>query len=66
MLKPMYDKAKGKMRVAGLASGSGASFRTVIEQQIEMLDKGGCPYEVVAVFTDNPKSRVFDMGKEFN
>jgi folate-dependent phosphoribosylglycinamide formyltransferase PurN len=66
MLKPMYDASKGKMRVAALASGSGASFRTVIEQQIEMLAKGGCPYEVVAVFTDNPKSKVFDMGKEFN
>ena len=65
MLKPMYDAAKGKMRVAGLASGSGASFRTVIEQQIEMLAKGGCPYEVVAVFTDNPKSKVLDMGEEF-
>lgn len=66
MLKAIYDAAMGKMRVAGLASGSGASIRTVIEQQVEMQAKGGCPYEVVAVFTDNPKSNVFVMGKEFH
>ena len=66
MLKAIYDSTKGKMRVAGLVSGSGSSFRTIIEQQIEMQAKGGCPYEVVAIFTDNPKSKAFDMGKEFN
>jgi folate-dependent phosphoribosylglycinamide formyltransferase PurN len=66
MLKPIYDSSKGKMRVAALATGSGASFRTVIEQQVEMTAKGGCPYEAVAIFTDNPKSKVFDIGKEFN
>jgi folate-dependent phosphoribosylglycinamide formyltransferase PurN len=66
MLKPIFDSTKGKMRVAGLFSGSGSSFRTVIEQQIEMQAKGGCPYEVVAVFTDNLKSKALDMGKEFN
>jgi len=66
MLKPIYDASKGQMRVAALATGSGASFRTVIEQQIEMEAQGGCPYEAVAIFTDNPKSKVFDIGKEFN
>jgi len=66
MLKPIYDSTKGKMRVAALATGSGTSFRTVIEQQIEMLAKGGCPYEAVAIFTDNPKSKVFDIGKKFD
>jgi folate-dependent phosphoribosylglycinamide formyltransferase PurN len=66
MLKPIYDSTKGKMRVAALATGSGTSFRTVIEQQIEMLAKGGCPYVAVAIFTDNPKSKVFDIGKEFD
>ena len=65
MLKPIFDSTKGKMRVAGLVSGSGSSFRTVLEQQIEMLAKGVCPYEVVAIFTDNPKSKTFDMEKEF-
>lgn len=65
MLTPIYDSTKGKMRVAGLVSGSGSSFRTIFEQQIEMLAKGVCPYEVVAIFTDNPKSKAFDMEKEF-
>jgi folate-dependent phosphoribosylglycinamide formyltransferase PurN len=66
MLKQIYDSTKGRMRVAGLVSGSGSSFRTIIEQQIEMQAKGGCPYEVVAIFTDNPKSKTFALGKEFN
>jgi folate-dependent phosphoribosylglycinamide formyltransferase PurN len=66
MLKPIYDSAKGKMRVAALVTGSGSSFRTVLEQQIEMLAGGGCPYEAVAIFTDNPKSKVFDIGKAFD
>jgi folate-dependent phosphoribosylglycinamide formyltransferase PurN len=66
MLKQIYDSTKGRMRVAGLVSGSGSSFRTIIEQQIEMQAKGGCPYEVVAIFTDNPKSKTFELGKEFN
>ena len=66
MLKPLFDSTKGRMRVAGLVSGSGLSFRTIIEQQIEMQAKSGCPYEVVAIFTDNPKSKAFDMEKEFN
>jgi len=65
MLKPIYDSTKGKMRVAGLVSGSGSSFRTIIEQQIQMQAKGECPYEVVAIFSDNPKCKGLDMGKEF-
>jgi folate-dependent phosphoribosylglycinamide formyltransferase PurN len=66
MVKPLYDSSKGKMRVAGLVSGTGSSFRTIIEQQIQMQAKGGCPYEVVGIFSDNPKSKGLDMGKEFN
>jgi folate-dependent phosphoribosylglycinamide formyltransferase PurN len=66
MLKPIYDSTKGKMRVAGLVSGSGSSFRTIIEQQIGMEAIGLCPYEVVGILTDNPKSKTFELGKEFN
>ncbi len=66
MFKPIYDSTKGKMRVAGLVSGSGSSFRTIIEQQIQMQATGGCPYEVVGIFSDNPKCKGLDMGKEFN
>jgi folate-dependent phosphoribosylglycinamide formyltransferase PurN len=66
MLKPIYDSSKGKMRVAALVSGSGSSFRTIIEQQIQMQDNDGCPYEVVGIFSDNPKCKGLDMGKEFN
>jgi folate-dependent phosphoribosylglycinamide formyltransferase PurN len=66
MPKPIYDSTKGKMRVAALVSGSGSSFRTVIEQQIGMESIGLCPYEVVGILTDNPKSKTFELGKEFN
>lgn len=66
MLAPIYDPKKGRMRVVGLMSGSGKSLLTVIEQQIELNKKGDCPYEVVAIFSDNPKSKAEEIGKNYN
>ncbi|MGQ9648057.1 MAG: phosphoribosylglycinamide formyltransferase [Thermodesulfobacteriota bacterium] len=62
----LYSPKKGKMRVVGLASGSGKSLLTVIEQQKELDASKGSPYEVVAIFTDNPKSKAREIGEQFD
>ena len=66
MLTPIYTPKKGKMRVAGLVSGSGKSLVKIIEQQMEMEDQEKAPYEVVGIFTDNPKSNAPKIGKDHN
>ena len=53
------------MRVVGLVSGSGKSLLTVIEQQKELDESKGSPYEVVAIFTDSPKSKAREIGEQF-
>jgi folate-dependent phosphoribosylglycinamide formyltransferase PurN len=65
MRVPLYDPSKGKMRVVGLISGSGKSLLTVIEQQRQLDQSQGSPYEVVAIFTDNPKSKAREIGEQF-
>lgn len=57
MLTPLFN-GSGKMRVAGLMSGSGTNLRKIIEHQGE----GG--YSVVVIFTDNPKSNAEKIGAE--
>lgn len=64
-LTPIWDPEKGKMRVAGLVSGSGKSLITVIEGQTQMEAEGNPPYEVVGIFSDNPKSKAEAIGKEY-
>lgn len=66
MLKPICEFPGKKMRVAGLMSGSGLSLRAVIERQRALEAAGGCPFEVVGLFSDNPKSKALQLGKEFN
>jgi folate-dependent phosphoribosylglycinamide formyltransferase PurN len=66
MLTPIYNPKKGKMRVAGLVSGSGKSLVKIIEQQLKMEDQGKSTYEVVGIFTENPASKATKIGKEHN
>jgi len=54
------------MRIAGLVSGSGKSLISIIEQQIRMESEGGSPYEVVGIFTENPKSKASQIGSDYN
>jgi folate-dependent phosphoribosylglycinamide formyltransferase PurN len=65
-LKPIWDRSRGKMRVAALVSGSGKSLIEIIDQQIKMEAEGNSAYEVVGVFTDNPKSKATQIGEEFS
>jgi folate-dependent phosphoribosylglycinamide formyltransferase PurN len=66
MLEPIHDPEKGRMRIGGLVSGSGKSLISIIEQQMEMEANGGSPFEVVAIFTENPKSKAFQIGETYN
>jgi len=64
MLTPLYTpRESGPMRVAGFMSGSGTNLVKILERQAE-LDRGpgGCPFRVVAIFTDNPGSNAARIG----
>jgi len=66
LLTPIWNPEKGKMRVAGLVSGSGKSLVTIIEEQARMEAEGSAPYEVVGLFSDNPKSKAEEIGKQYS
>ena len=65
MIKPLYNPMKGRMRVAALASGSGKTLWRVHDLQIQLENTfEGCPFEVVALFSDNPDSKAMEMARE--
>ena len=66
MNKPLYDPQKGKMRVAGLLSGSGKSLIAIIDRQRELEKRGDSNFEVVGLFSDNPKSQAETIGTSNN
>ncbi len=61
-LQPLYDPARGVLRVAGLMSGAGSNMRKVLEHQKELND---AVYQVVVIFSDCIKSNAAKIGKEF-
>jgi folate-dependent phosphoribosylglycinamide formyltransferase PurN len=65
--KLLFDpRLKRPMRVACFMSGSGTNVRKIIEHQIRLKkEKGKSPYEVVVIFTDNPKSNAKIIGEEY-
>jgi len=58
----LYNPERGRMRVAGLMSGSGSNLRKIIDHQ-KHLERA--PYEVVVIFTDNPQSNATRIGGEY-
>jgi len=56
--KPIHDPAKGKMRVACFASGSGTNARKIIERSLE----SDSLYDVVLMFSDVRDSRTKKSG----
>jgi len=64
-LKPLYSPRPGQpMRVAGFMSGSGTNLVKILERQDERSrGPGGCPYEVVVIFTDNPSSNAAQIAQ---
>ena len=64
MLKPIFDPAKGRMRVIGYCSGSGNTLWKAYELQQKMEQTAeGCPFEIVGVFADNPESKAVAAAK---
>lgn len=58
MIRPVYDPMRGRMRVAALASGSGNTLWKAHDLQLRLEETfEGSPFEVVAVFSDNPESK---------
>lgn len=65
MLTPIHNPIRGKLRVIGYASGSGNTLFEAYALQKRMDETSdGCPFEVVGVFTDNPKARCVETAKQ--
>lgn len=58
MIKSLFNPAKGKMRVAGIASGSGNTLWAAYDLQKEMENTfEGCPFEIVGIFADSANAK---------
>ena len=57
---------RGKLRVAGLASGSGNTLWKVLDLQRELERTWeGSPFEVVALFSDSPDAKCVATAAEY-
>ena len=66
MIQPIWNAARGRMRVAGLASGSGNTLWKALELQKTLeATPDGCPFEIVAVFADSPDAKALRTAEEF-
>ena len=65
MLKPLFNRSGEKLRVAGLISGSGKSLISIIEKQKELEKFSTCNFEVVGLFSDNPKSKAEHISQQY-
>jgi acyl-CoA synthetase (NDP forming)/folate-dependent phosphoribosylglycinamide formyltransferase PurN len=66
MIQPIWNAARGRMRVAGLASGSGNTLWKTLELQRTLeATPGGSPFEIVAVFADSPEAKALRTAEEF-
>ena len=66
MIQPIWNTARGRMRVAGLASGSGNTLWKALELQKTLeATPDGCPFEIIAVFADSPDAKALRTAEEF-
>lgn len=63
--RKLYDPKFGQMKLGIMISGSGSNAEKIIERQIAMMQGEGSPYKVVAIFSDNPKSRAKEIGLQY-
>ena len=65
-LKELYHLESGRMKVAGLMSGSGSNLKKIIEHGKAIENREGrAPYQVVVIFSDNPASNAEKIGNEY-
>jgi len=62
-LKELHHPERGRMRVAGLMSGSGSNLVKIIEYGKELERKRNPAYQVVVIFSDNPESNARKIGE---
>jgi len=71
-LKELYHPEKyhpegGRMRVAGLMSGTGSNLRKIIEHgRKREAEEGRAPYQVVVIFSDNAESNAAKIGRDYD
>jgi folate-dependent phosphoribosylglycinamide formyltransferase PurN len=63
---PLYEPDAGVMRVAGFMSGSGTNLRRILEYQRSMESEMGCPFRVVAIFSDSSSSNAAKIGTDYD
>ena len=65
-LTELYHPESGRLRIAGLMSGSGSNLRKIIEhgEAIEARE-GRAPYHVVVIFSDNPAGNAENIGRDY-
>lgn len=66
MIHPLWTPLRGKLRVAGLVSGSGNTLWRTLELQrsLEKTEEGS-PFEVVALFADSEDAGALKKAEEF-
>lgn len=65
MIQSLFNQEKGKMRVAGIASGSGNTLWAAYALQKEMEETfEGCPFEIVGIFADSPDAKCLKTAEE--
>ena len=62
-LTPLHNPKDGKLRIAGLMSGSGSNLRKIVEHERELVNS---PYEVCCIFSDDSTSKAAAIGAEFD
>lgn len=66
MLKPIFNPARGKLRVLGYCSGSGNTLWKAYELQKNLEGTPeGCPFEIVGIFADNPDSKAVATAQQY-
>ena len=66
MIVPFWNPVRGKLRVAGLASGSGNTLWKVLDLQRDLERTWeGSPFEVVALFSDSPDAKCVATAAEY-
>jgi folate-dependent phosphoribosylglycinamide formyltransferase PurN len=62
----LHDPRTGELRIAGFMSGSGTNLRKILEYERELRGAGGCPFRVVAIFSDSFGSNATRIGADFD
>lgn len=66
MIHPLWTPLRGKLRLAGLVSGSGNTLWRTLELQKKLEEsREGSPFEVVGVFADSADASALEKAKAY-